>query len=129
MKAVVAGGSGLLGRQLVPHLTLIRYEVVVLSREPARPAVGNVRYVTWNPDGTAGAWAHEVDGADVVVNLAGAGLADGRWTKARKAVLTSSRVLATRSLVAAVRAASARPSLFIQNSAVGFYGASQSATE
>jgi uncharacterized protein (TIGR01777 family) len=64
-----------------------------------------------------------MDGADAVVNLAGAGIADRRWTSARKALIRSSRVLATRSLVAAIREAPRRPSVFIQGSAVGYYGA------
>ncbi len=65
----------------------------------------------------------EIDGADAVVNLAGAGIADKRWTQARKEFIRSSRVLSTRSLATAMREAVKRPPVFIQGSAVGFYGA------
>jgi len=123
MRVVIAGGSGLLGQALASHLIEQRHEVVVLTRR-ARPSRPGYREVEWRPDGSAGAWAHEVDGVDGVVNLAGNGIADKRWTAVRKVSLRASRVDSTRSLIAAVRAARARPAVFIQGSAVGIYGAS-----
>ena len=123
MRIVIAGGSGLLGRALASRLIEQRHEVVVLTRRP-RPSRTGYREVEWRPDGSAGDWAREVDGADVVVNLAGNGIADKRWTTARKDSLRASRVDSTRSLIAAVSAARARPAVFIQGSAVGIYGAS-----
>jgi uncharacterized protein (TIGR01777 family) len=63
-----------------------------------------------------------VDAADAVVNLAGASIAEGRWTAARKAALIESRLLSTRSLVAAIDGAKARPALLLSSSAVGYYG-------
>lgn len=129
MKVVIAGGSGFLGRALVKHLAARGHDVVVLSRTPV-PAQMPGRQVGWNPDGnlpSAGAsehlgWPQEIDGAGAIINLAGAGMADKRWSRARKDLLRQSRVRSTRSLVAAVRAAAARPTVFIQNSAVGYYG-------
>ncbi len=59
-----------------------------------------VTAVEWNGR-EAGAWEHCLEGADAVINLAGAPIADGRWTDARKQLLTESRVLTTRLLVAA----------------------------
>ncbi len=125
MRIVLAGGSGFLGRALTRHLVTHGHEVVVLSRRAAGGPTGRrVNVVTWHPDGSAqpGAWAGAIDGADAVVNLAGAGIAEGRWSRARKAVLRSSRVNSTRSLVAAVRQASMKPAVFVQGSAVGYYG-------
>ena len=129
-KVVIAGGSGYLGRALCARLAREGHDVVALSRAPGRTEgtgdPGNrsrIRYASWTPDGTAGAWASEIDGADAVINLAGAGLADKRWTRARKQVLRDSRLLSTRSLVTAVREANKRPALFVQGSAVGYYGA------
>jgi uncharacterized protein (TIGR01777 family) len=123
MKVILAGGSGFLGRPLSAALADGGHEVVVLTRgqsaggTPGRP-------VNWQPDGTADArWAGEVDGADAVVNLAGASIAGSRWTQARKLVLRDSRLLSTRSLVAAMRAATRKPPVFISASAVGYYGA------
>ena len=83
----------------------------------------------WNPDGTAtGDGVRALDGAGAVINLAGEGLADRRWTRARKAALRASRVNSTRSLVAAIRGVSARPPTFIQASGVGYYGTSPDQT-
>jgi uncharacterized protein (TIGR01777 family) len=124
MKIVIAGGSGLLGSALTQRLVADGHVVTVLTRQPhGRGAASRVlRYVDWDPNGDAGPWAKVIDGADGVVNLAGAGIADKRWTNARKRVLRASRILSTRSLVAAVRQAENRPPVFVQGSAVGIYG-------
>jgi uncharacterized protein (TIGR01777 family) len=129
VKIVVAGGSGFLGRALTTHLVAGGHDVVVLSRQ-SNSSQGRVRRVTWRPDGSAPpvdagratGWAAEIDGADAIINLAGEGIADKRWTKARKQALLESRTLSTRSLVAAVRAVGRRPSVFIQASGIGYYG-------
>ncbi len=123
MRVVIAGGSGLLGQALAGHLVEQHQEVVVLTRR-AGPSRHGYREVEWHPDGTAGTWAREVDGADVVVNLAGNGIADRRWTAERKKSLRASRIDSTRSLIAAVRSAQSRPATFVQASAVGIYGTS-----
>jgi uncharacterized protein (TIGR01777 family) len=125
MKVVIAGGSGLIGRALAGHLAWGGHQVVVLTRDAAaQPPTVAIRHVEWQPDGTAGSWASEIDGAGAVVNLSGAGMADARWSAERKRELRESRVLPTRSLVAAVRQATTKPGVFLQGSAVGFYGAS-----
>lgn len=121
MKIVIAGGSGFLGRPLARELLAKGYEVVVLTRGPAREDRG-IRYVTWEAGEDPGGWHAVIDGADAVVNLAGAGIADRRWSAARKQVLRGSRVDATRALVAAIRSATIRPKVFLTGSAIGFYG-------
>jgi len=121
MKILVAGGSGLLGRALAASLSTDGHDLVILTRRPAEHA-GPGRAVAWRPDGSAGPWAAEVADADAIVNLSGAGIADKRWSAARKAELRSSRVLPARSLVTAIRQAPARPRVFFQNTGVGFYG-------
>jgi uncharacterized protein (TIGR01777 family) len=123
MKYVIAGGSGFLGRPLTRELMAKGHEVVVLTRGPAK-SEGGIRQVTWPgvPGGTDGAWEREVDGADGVINLAGAGIADQRWTEARKKVLRQSRTDSTRALVGAVRSATRRPAVFLSGSAIGYYG-------
>lgn len=121
MKIVIAGGSGFLGQPLAHELLSKGHEVVVLTRGRARTDSG-VTYVTWNPDTELGAWHSVIDGADAIVNLAGAGIADKRWSASRKQVLRGSRVEATRALVAAMRSASIRPKVFLTGSAIGFYG-------
>src|SRR5262245_50838497 len=101
MKIVIAGGSGFLGQALSARLRADGHEVVLLSRRSSSSK--QVRTVQWLPDGTAGAWAREMDDADAVVNLNGAGIGDRRWTARRKAELETSRLLPTRSLVEAIR--------------------------
>jgi len=122
MKIVISGATGFLGRPLAAALALDGHTVVVLSRGPSAPPPGAERLVTWNADGTAGAWAAELDGAGAVINLAGESIAGGRWTAARKRRILDSRVLATRSLVAAIGEARTPPTLFVSGSAVGYYG-------
>jgi uncharacterized protein len=117
MKVVVAGGSGFLGAALVKRLETEGNEVRVLSRRPR-----SANEIAWTPDGTAGPWASALDDADAVVNLAGESIASGRWTAARKARIRDSRILATRSLVAAMQRTARRPSVFISGSAIGYYG-------
>jgi uncharacterized protein (TIGR01777 family) len=125
VKIVLAGGSGFLGSALSEHLVGRQHEVVILTRSGSVPSRTGARAVSWQPDGSAnpGAWAKEIDGAQAIVNLTGAGMADKRWTRRRKDELRQSRVQPARSLVAAIRAASVRPATFVQGSAVGFYGA------
>jgi uncharacterized protein (TIGR01777 family) len=120
MRIVLAGGTGLLGRALHGRLHTAGHQVLVLTRQP-QP--GQTHQRPWKPDGTAGPWAEALAGADAVVNLVGEGIADARWTVTRKAALRSSRLLATRSLVAAIREVPERPAAFVSASAVGYYGA------
>jgi uncharacterized protein len=122
MKIVVAGGSGFLGRPLVDRLSSEGHEVIVLSRHAGAGGSGRARSVSWQPDGTAGAWTREIDGAGAVVNLAGEGIADRRWTATRKRALEQSRILSTRSLVTAIAQSTQTPSVLISGSGVGYYG-------
>jgi uncharacterized protein len=129
MSIVIAGGTGFLGRALADALVGAGREVVVLSRrdaegpgEPVSRGGKAVRRVRWTPDGSTGAWASVLDGADAVVNLAGESIAAGRWTEARKRSILESRLLATRSLVAAMAAARRTPAILVSSSAQGYYG-------
>jgi uncharacterized protein (TIGR01777 family) len=114
---VVAGGSGFLGRKLVKRLEGDGHAVTILTRRPKGSAE-----VRWNPDGSPGDLAQHLDGKDAVINLAGESLADQRWSEARKAALRDSRILSTRSLVRAVAECERAPEVFINASAVGYYG-------
>ena len=123
MRIIVAGGSGFLGRALCQRLARDGHTVIVLTRDgdAARPP-GLVRYASWTPDGEAGSWSREIESSDAIVNLAGAGIADKRWTASRKRVLRDSRVLSTRSLVKAIRKVTQKPTVLIQGSGAGYYG-------
>ncbi|MDQ3068586.1 MAG: TIGR01777 family oxidoreductase [Acidobacteriota bacterium] len=122
MRIVVAGGTGFLGSALTSALDRAGHEVVVLTRSAGTDAPGRARSVVWKPDGAAsGGWTREIDGAHAVINLAGAPLPDKRWTPARKQILTDSRVLPTRSLVAAIAAAAQKPHTLLNASGIGYY--------
>ena len=131
MRLVIAGGTGFLGTQLAETYAEDGHDVRVLSRglipgdsrhDPGTGVPGVTR-VGWRPDGRSGPWASVVDGADAVVNLAGAGIGDARWSTDRKTLIRESRIRPTRSLVAAITESSLRPPVFISASGVGYYGA------
>jgi uncharacterized protein (TIGR01777 family) len=124
MRIIITGGSGLIGQALTESLASDSHEVIILSRHPER--VGNlpvtVKAEQWDGRSAAG-WGHLANGADAIVNLAGENIAAGRWTAERKERIRESRVNAGRAVVEAVRAATNKPKVVIQASAVGYYGA------
>lgn len=129
MRIVIAGGTGFLGSPLAEVYAEEGHDVRVLSRglspgesrhDPGTGVPGVTR-VGWNPDGQPGPWAPVLDGADAVINLAGASIAGERWTPQRKAFLRDSRIFPTRSLVQAIKAAGAPPPVFISGSGVNYY--------
>jgi uncharacterized protein (TIGR01777 family) len=119
MKIVIAGGSGLVGRALAASLSKRGDDVVILSRSPSTVREG--RGVAWG--GAGDAWKREVESAGAIVNLAGSGIADKRWTGARKRELRESRISATRALVDTMVASPLPGRVFVSASAVGYYGA------
>lgn len=123
MKIVLAGATGFIGTVLVRRLQARGDDVVVLTRNAGATAAefpAGVRTEYW--DGKRqGPWGAALNGADAVVNLAGASIGSGRWTTARKDVLLRSRIEPTRALVQACASAASPPSVFISASAVGFY--------
>jgi hypothetical protein len=123
MKVIVTGGTGFLGTPLVVQLRAEGNDVVVLTRGRAAPG-----HITWLPDGTVGPWAKAIEGADAVINLAGESIAGHRWTTAHKARIRDSRILATRSIVAAIHGAGRKPATLVNASAVGYYGSRGDAT-
>lgn len=116
-RIVVAGASGLIGGALVRSLAADGHEVVRLVRREPRGA----DEVRWDPErqrvDTAG-----LVGCDAVVNLAGAGIGDRRWTPEYKRLIRDSRVLGTAALAEAVAALDTPPRVFVNGSAMGFYG-------
>ncbi|MGV9885114.1 TIGR01777 family oxidoreductase [Streptomyces sp. NPDC003006] len=116
-RVAVAGASGLIGTALTRSLTEDGHEVLRLVRGAPR-ARDEVR---WDPKegyvDTAG-----LAGCSAVVNLAGAGIGDHRWTAAYKRELRDSRVLGTAALAAAVASLDQPPRVFLNASAIGYYG-------
>jgi len=125
MRVVLAGASGFLGTRLRASLAAQGHEFVALVRRPP----GRDDEHRWDP--FTGALDPEVlAGADLVVNLAGAGIEDKRWTDAYKRVLVDSRVRPTSTLASALAALpdSRRPRLLVNASAIGYYGDTGDAT-
>ena len=122
MKILVTGSTGLVGTALVRALAKEGHTVCRLVRPGTvvKPDESDGFQVAWNP--ATGELGGAAVGADAVVNLAGASIADGRWSEKRKSELWSSRVGTTRALVAALAKMNARPSVLVSASATGFYG-------
>ncbi len=122
-RVVVTGGSGMIGSALTAELAGAGYEVVVLSRRPEAVSglPDGARAVGWDAQTVAG-WGQEVEGARAVVNLAGAGIADRRWTARRKRLLGLSRTGSTRAVAQAIQRASERPAMLLQMSGIDYYG-------
>ena len=124
MNIVIAGGSGFLGSALARALATDGHDVTILTRQSSTSqpvtAAHDVRPLgarrQRRPVGQA------VNGATAVINLAGESIAAKRWSAAQKQKLRDSRLLATRSLTAAIRQAARPPAAFISGSAVGYYG-------
>ncbi|MGE0360393.1 MAG: TIGR01777 family oxidoreductase [Vicinamibacterales bacterium] len=117
MRVIVAGGSGFLGRVLVGALAAAGHDVSVLTRRPR-----SRDDIAWTPNGDTGPWARALVGVDAIVNLAGEGIADQRWTPTRKQALLDSRLQATASLAAAVLGLPKPPRVFLSGSGIGIYG-------
>ncbi len=149
MKVVIAGSSGLVGTALTNSLVRDGHTVVRLVRTGAKKEdsksgselrqeengrsrqksdAGRIVNVAWNPNTCDlegepfGADGEKIEGADAVVNLAGASIAGERWSQERKAVLRSSRAHITRELVCALEKLEDGPKILISASAIGYYG-------
>jgi uncharacterized protein (TIGR01777 family) len=116
MKIVMPGGSGYVGTVLARAFHDDGHDVVVLSRRPeARPW----RVVRWD-GATLGPWAAELDGADVVINLAGRSV-NCRYTAENRRAILESRVLSTRAVGEAIALAGRPPRVWLQASTATIY--------
>jgi uncharacterized protein (TIGR01777 family) len=135
MKILMTGATGLVGTALTESLVGDGHRVVRLSRpgpqDKSSRRMTGVTDVVWDAKAAAngaglgladGPARSQVEGADAVVNLAGASVAGGRWTEKRKAVLRSSRIETTRGLISMMRGLSAAPKVLVSASAMGIYG-------
>ncbi|MYQ47522.1 TIGR01777 family protein [Streptomyces sp. SID4985] len=116
-RIAVAGASGLIGSALVRSLRADGHEVVRLVRHEPR----GEDEVRWDPERQT-VDAAGLSGCDVVVNLAGAGVGDKRWTPEYKRLIRDSRVLGTATLAEAAAALPEPPRVFVNGSAIGYYG-------
>ncbi len=119
---LITGGTGLIGRALTTHLTRLGYQVIILTRDPAKakPLPG-VRYASWDIGrGTIDAAA--LAEADALVHLAGAGVAEKRWSEKRKKEIVDSRVDSGALLVKAIGELPNKIKVVVGASAIGYYG-------
>ena len=113
-KVVLIGGTGHMGAVAMRHLDPERYRFVVITRRPRVP-----REVAW--DGrTQGEWSRELDGADVVINLAGRSV-NCRYTPANLKVMMDSRIDSTRAVGVAIANCEAPPKVWLQASTATIY--------
>lgn len=121
---LITGGTGLVGTYLTQLLLEHGFQVVIATRKPSKGRsidISGVSYIQWNPE------TREIDAAtfekiDHIVNLAGAGVADKRWSKQRKQEIVQSRVDSGQTISNAILSASHSIKTLIQASAIGWYG-------
>jgi len=116
---LITGGSGFIGRALCKRLTEEGHSVAVLSRSPGRI------HQLFGPSVKGIASLDDIDGETsphIIINLAGAPVADRRWSPARKELLMKSRIDTTRNIVDYIEKAAKKPERLISGSAVGYYG-------
>jgi len=134
MKVAITGATGFVGSRLVERLTQDKHDIVVLTRDADRArrvfpvsAFPSLDIVAYTPT-QSGDWQQAINGCDAVVNLAGASIADERWTTERKQVILNSRKVGTEKLVEAIAQADQKPTVLVNSSAIGYYGMSETAT-
>src|SRR5262249_30334105 len=109
------------GSALVPALLARGHSVTALSRTPREGAGARLRWAVYDP-ASPESTRQALEGADVVVNLAGENLFAGRWTAKRMAAIRSSRIEGTRVVVEAIAACGKKPAALVSASAIGWYG-------
>jgi uncharacterized protein (TIGR01777 family) len=118
-RILITGGTGFIGHVLCRELLARNHELTVFSRQPSETvkaccgrveAVRDLQQLRSHP------------GFDAVINLAGEGIADKRWSEDRKQQLRDSRIGVTETLVAVIRSWERAPEVLVSGSAVGFYG-------
>lgn len=119
---LITGGTGMIGRALTKELAAKGYDVIVLTRQGAKKSDHpKMSYAQWNVEaGTIDATA--IQKADYIVHLAGAGVADKRWTEKRKEEIVSSRTQSGALLVKALWENANNVKAVISASAIGWYG-------
>ncbi len=113
---LVTGGTGLIGSALTRMLIQQGYQVIVLTRNPRGAGQAH-----WDPS-TGAIDAEAIRQADYIIHLAGAGVADKRWSAKRKKIIEESRVTGCATIVNALQAIPNKVRAVISSSAIGWYG-------
>lgn len=117
---LITGGTGTIGKTLTQFLTDKQHQVIIMSRHP-RPGTTAVSYAAWDPANQT-IDIDAVQKADYIINLAGAGIADKRWSKKRKAEIVDSRVQSAELLVKALQENTNKVKAVISMAGIGWYG-------
>ncbi|NIG35218.1 TIGR01777 family protein [Pantoea sp. ICBG 828] len=119
MHLLITGGTGLIGRHLIPRLLQLGHQVNVVTRDVAAAREKlDARVMLWSGINQQS----DLNAIDGVINLAGEPIADKRWTEQQKQRLCESRWQITEQIVSLIHASSNPPRLLISGSATGFYG-------
>ena len=119
MTILITGASGLIGNALQESFEQNGYEMLLATRsEPKKPS-----QIQWSADtGFRDEDLGRLEGLDVLIHLAGEGIAGLRWTDEKKKAIRDSRVFGTRSIIETFDKLKIKPKTFISGSAIGFYG-------
>lgn len=118
-KILITGGAGLVGTALCKQLIALNHEVRILSRNPK--STDKIKSFFWNVESQQ-IDESAFDGIEHVIHLAGSGIADSRWTDARKKEIIDSRVNSMKLITGIIKKKNIRLKSFVGASAVGFYG-------
>lgn len=123
MKVLVSGSTGLIGKQLCAFYSCMGHEVHRLIRNSTKlpPDANQERVVKWN-DQSGEIISGTLEGFDCIIHLAGAGIGDKRWSESRKDLIKTSRTVPTKNLTDLISKLEKKPEVFIQGSAIGYYG-------
>ncbi len=124
MKIILSGGTGFIGKALLDRLLVAGHRIVLLTRNPgpARLLIQGYGEVQKWDGRAAGEWTSHIESADAVINLAGESIIAKRWTARQKEKIISTRIAATKAIVEAISKAAKKPSVFVNASAIGYYG-------
>ncbi|RMG28775.1 MAG: TIGR01777 family protein [Bacteroidetes bacterium] len=119
MNILITGGTGFIGSRLVEAFAGQQHQVTVLTRRKRSSRNPYISYREWNGQEMPPA----IGLYEAVINLAGASIAEGRWTSERKQLIIDSRRHATAACVQYINSSPRPPEVFISASGIGYYGA------
>lgn len=121
-KILIAGGTGFVGKQLIPFLVEKGYSIHVLTRKPSANSSKNIRFFQWEIERQY-IDKKAFEGVEILINLTGANIGEKRWTEQRKKEIIDSRINSIDVLYQYISENKLNINTFISSSAVGFYGA------